>query len=327
MGKEMQTWVDGYIADLGLLAREEGPATILTKEIISDAGGSMKKYGYYEGKTFRKIPNFVLGRILMDIAAGMDTSSLSENEAIFSKLDQIVSYFSTPSDDYETSAIKLNEELAETFVGAKAPNVSKKELKLDHPSIIYIDVPTHVIPVNKDYIRAIFVIVETTITKIACILDNTNGSNVRVFTFTFGDVLEKVADDSRLFQEVAEDMQVKVENFITLALLYHQVAIDIDKTVIPRIVPNSVTKLSVKKANAKHHKNSLFDVHYLKAPKGHFGMRRHHKTFTTSGSWDVRGHFRWQVCGVGKLKRKLIWIVGYVKGTGEKHMHIDILTK
>ncbi len=322
----MQTWIDGYIVDLGIMARKDSPNSILTSDIIEIAEGGFSRYGKYEGKPFRKIPNFVLGRLLMSITSQIPPEKFTDGESIFFKLDQIVSTFVTPSEQHEVSAIKLNNELAKTFVDAKAPKVSKRDLKIDVDSIRYIDVPLRTIPVKNDFIRSIFVITLGTVSKVACIFNDEEGTDIRVFTFEFGDVLAKISAVCPEDQATAEEMQIKVENFITLSLLYHQVAIAGDSQPLPKVSPADVTKLSVKKANAKHQKCSIFDVHYLKAPKGHFGMRRNHKTFTTSGSWDVRGHFRWQACGIGKMERKLIWIDGYIKGTGEKHQRIDILT-
>ncbi len=321
----MQTWIDKYIADLGVMLSDDQPNTIFTYEMSLDSGAGFEGY---IGRPFRKIPKFVLGRAMLHLGVKLHRSgrAVSDDPTYepFTKLDQLVLGFSHPA-DFVTKAIKLNEDIAQIFVGAKAPSVPFSELNLEQ-SICYLDVPPHTIKIEDDYLRAIFLITETEFSRVACVLDNHDGVNDIMFTFELGNRHEKFNIKSSVDIVTANIMQEKIENFIILCLLYHKIALDENKFVVPRITAQAVAKLSAKKATAKHHKNSLFNVHYLCAPKGHFGMRQNQREYTMSGSWDVRGHFRWQACGERKTKRKLIWIEGYVKGSGEKNPRLDVLS-
>lgn len=47
----------------------------------------------------------------------------------------------------------------------------------------------------------------------------------------------------------------------------------------------------------------------------HEGTRREGETYVEwSHRWIVRGHWRWQACGPGRLERRRIWIAPFVKG-------------
>lgn len=319
----MQTWIDKYIAELGIMLSNDQPTTIFTYKMTLDSGAGFEDY---IGRQFKKIPKFVLGRAMLQLGVKnyrADNSNITPGYEPFSKLDQLVLGFCDPA-DFTTKAIKLNEDIAKTFVGAKAPKVDLSELELER-SICYIDVPPRTIKIRDDYLRAIFLITEDTLPRVACVLDNDDGVDNIMFTFELSNRDEKFNISSSVDLETANIMQEKIENFIILCLLYYKIALDENKLVIPKITPRDVVKLSTKKATGKHHKNSLFNVHYLCAPKGHFGMRQNQREYTMSGSWDVRGHFRWQACGIKKAKRKLIWIEGYVKGSGEKTPRLDVL--
>jgi len=320
----MQTWIDQYISDLGGMMTNDQPHTVFDNEVALAAGSG---YDKYIDKTFKKIPNFVLGKAMLTLgvrARAIDDGDLPDGYLPFAKLDKLVFSFCYPT-DFSTNAIKLNVDLAKTFAGVKAPSISHSELELEN-SVCYIDVPPRTILIGKEYLRALFLVTETANTKVACVLDTENSDGDIMITFEFGDYLSEFERNDCIDHKTASVMQEKIEHFITLSLLYHKIAAEEHKQLIPRINIQTAAKLSAKKASSKHQKTSLFNVHYLKAPKGHFGMRLHQREYTMSGSWDVRGHFRWQACGIGKQKRKLIWIEGYVKGSGEKNQRIDVLT-
>ncbi len=318
----MQTWIDGYISEMGLLARKEDPSKILTSEMDIQAGGY---YSAYVGKQFKRIPLFVLGKLFITLSVTISEDTFDDNYKIFHKLDQITSMFVVPMESVNQIALKINDSLAHTFAFAKAPKVSKSEMGIHENSIVYIDVPSGIISAGDSYVRALFIVSSISVSKVACVLDDGTPEIGTVFTFEYGNTsVPPNANYSHTADDII-DMQKIIENFITLSLLYRTVASESDRTILPRISMKASAKLSAKKANAKHQKNSIFNVHYLRAPKGHFGMRQNQGSHTISGRWDVSGHFRWQPWGAGRLKRKLIWIEGYVKGSGEKHQRLDIL--
>ncbi len=345
----MQTWLDWFIYHQAHVFHEQNLGAS-SNPLVSIIERNLKKDGFSIKE--KNIPDYNLGKAIVlaiakDLAGVLDAGDGSEDQPSknMAALYLMAGQFIEPNlwGD-KIKAIKLTEDLIETFQDAKAPEIKSSELGVLPASFTYIDLPVgKIILKDKLSLKALTVIgaINPGNEIIQCILSDGRGfSDQHIITFPLvGDFIRYSLPEPFMAKYSADELSElldviteRVRSFTILTLLYYRVASNEETHLLPRLSEKTLRNSSIKKQKAKQKTHTLFSVHLLSPPPDRFG--RNKETISAGKNWElthkvsVHPHFRWQACGPKWSERKLLWIEKFERGpTGSrKKMNLDVMS-
>lgn len=211
--------------------------------------------------------------------------------------------------------LKLSSRLVSALANARAPQ-TPDWMDLARASAWYFDLPQGALWIGDCTIRAIFTQPDPHGGVAAVAILTEPGSEVMVGRYSW--MLVGRQEDAPLGSHAGRDLDAdalreRVNDFVILSLLYFK---SLEQTTrLPQRTPTGERLSAVQRKFARK-TASLFVVHVLPEPPGHFGRSES----ALQGAWrldhrvSVRGHFRWQPHGPELSLRKLIFIAEHVRG-------------
>jgi len=223
-------------------------------------------------------------------------------------------------------AFQLSQDLLGRLVSGNAP-ATEDHLALMRQHNLYFDLPGRGLPLTDEQcIRAIFVQPSRQDNQwlVVCILTSGRSNAITGrYEWIVDGVTEKIVS-SEIGASIESDLpsdaiNTVVMRVVKLALLYAITHEDETPDLLPRVSDDALQKLPPKKRKARVKTHTLFSVHHLKPTRSSsLPSEGQGSTWKLGHVVEVRGHFRWQRYGKGNLKRKLIFVDEYTKGSGAK---------
>ena len=224
------------------------------------------------------------------------------------------------------NAFQVPQDIVEPLLQGSAPDTEdwKKPLVLT----TYFDFPGGLVVSESASIRACFTQPHSSDpdVTVAVAVVTAPASNQMLGRYTWLLGMDEAIENSASVAPPAREIIRVVERLIKLVVLYSLAQRDGGAGF--RTLPQWDGDLAHrKKARARAKTHSLFTVHQLKRDEQTLPRTDHTGRQGTilNHLVDVRGHFRWQPWGPARSKRRLIWIEGHTRGSGEKRNDMDRL--
>lgn len=126
-------------------------------------------------------------------------------------------------------------------------------------------------------------------------------------SYKFDNLEKKVKENSKKFYD-------EMKSLVDMILLYF-LSSNVNKVKLKQLTLKEYKEIKNKnKLKSKLKKSFLCEKWGIFPPENDWRVRTEARSWELTTAFEVRGHWRWQACGVGRLERKLIWIAAHQKG-------------
>lgn len=223
-------------------------------------------------------------------------------------------------------ALKVSSKLVNDFIDTKAPNISLNGVLGE--DFYYIELPKKFLLLDKYNIYCIFIHKS----HILLVTDSPRPHlKYEIIVYEGFSSDEMVTGECSLLSLIFMDIKEHVFNLVKMIVLYHKSSNKRSKMVEVSQVSGNKEPLidkrykklvkGAKRVSLKQRgTSSMFKLTYLNKPlttKDWRNKSTNQARWVLNNKIDVIGHWRWQPHGENRLKRKLIYIQGHTRGSGE----------